>query len=486
MTQAKLSQHPSRTPVDSYLGFAGLPPLVGLQAMGEAATIGLTVTESVARLKRVHWSLRKLHGIFVSRITSMPIYELKMAFSLHAHYCAEHVEEFATRVREMRQPPYGLETSPDASLDLFFDEILAAPSTEALLLGLYERAMPALIRALENVIADTNRLFDHPTYRICRLTLVEMQDVQQYGAEAVGCLVKDENRAELQQWLAILDRMTAAASDLDGTKESTGETVARHYSGTPYKYDPIPKRDERFKDSYNMGVNAEAMIFDPDIPPFPKTIMLYFKRMREIDVPEMMASILTETGGKPWEYYRDMTRQLWDEARHAMMGEIGFVSMGIDWSNIPLNFTWSLGMNTMLTAKERHAVLYTIEQGLMPKKTGKQYEWQVAVDSANPLPAMIQDYDWADEILHARIGRKWIVSEFGSQAEAIAYGDKAWSKILVDWNKWKEEGLTEHWNWWPEVYRLACRHQGLEPDPRLLGYSTTYESARADLKQVAG
>ena len=108
----------------------------------------------------------------------MPIYELKMAFSLHAHYCAEHVGEFATRVSEMRQPPYGLETSPDASLDLFFDEVLAAPGTETLLLGVYERAVPALIRALENLIADTNKLFDHPTYRICRFTLLEMQDVQ--------------------------------------------------------------------------------------------------------------------------------------------------------------------------------------------------------------------------------------------------------------------------------------------------------------------
>ena len=109
-----------------------------------------------------------------------------------------------------------------------------------------------------------------------------------------------------------------------------------------------------------------------------------------------------------------------------------------------------------------------------------------SVDSANPLAAMIQDYDWADEILHARIGRNWIVSEFGSQAEALAYGDEAWTRILVDWNKWKEDGLTEHRNWWPEIYRAACEHQGVEPDPRLLGYNTTYETARADLKHVAG
>jgi hypothetical protein len=479
------SAHSQRISLDSYKGFAGLPPLVGLHTVGEAATTGLTVAESVARLKRVHWSLKRLHQIFVSRITSEPIYELKMAFSLHAFYCSEHAGEFASRVREMRQPPYGLEVSPHACLDLFFDEILAAPNTPALLLGLYEHAVPVLIRALENLIADTNKLFDHPTFRICRLTLVEIKDVQQYGTNAVRCIVSEDARTELRDWFVTLEHMLAAAGGLDGKKEPTEDAVSRQFSTVPYKYDPIPKRDDRFKDPYNMGVNAEAMLFDDSIPPFPKIIMLYFKRMREIDVPEMMASILAETSGKPWAYYRDMTRQLWDEARHAMMGELGFVSMGIDWSTIPFNFTWSLGLNTMLTAKERHAVLFTIEQGLMPKKAGKQHEWEVAIASANPLTAKIQDYDWADEVLHARIGREWIVSEIGSQAEATAYGDQAWSRILVDWKKWKEEGLTEHRNWWPEVYGAACRNEGSDPDPQLLAYDTTYEKARADLKEVA-
>jgi hypothetical protein len=452
--------------------------------MSEAAFTGLTVAESVARLKRLHWSLKRLHSIFVSRITSMPIYELKMAFSLHAHYCAEHIGAFATRVHEMRQPPYGLEVSPHASLDLFFDEILAAPTTEALLLGLYERAVPAVIRALEHLIADTNKLFDHPTFRICRLTLVEMQDVQHYGDEAVRCLVKGKASSELQEWLGTLDRMIDAAGDLDGKGEQTGEIVPRNFSAIPYQYDPVPKRDERFKDPYNMGVNAEAMLFNADIPPFPKTIMLYFKRMREIDVPEMMASILVETDGKPWAYYRDMTRQLWDEARHAMMGELGFVSMGIDWRNIPLNFTWSLGLNTMLTPKERHAVLYAIEQGLMPKKTGKEYEWEVAIASTSPLASIVQDYDWADEVLHARIGREWLVPEFGSQTAAMAYGDKAWTKVLVDWEKWRDAGLTAHRNWWPKIYRAACKHEGIDPDPGILKYDISYENARADLKEL--
>jgi hypothetical protein len=342
------------------------------------------------------------------------------------------------------------------------------------------------LRALSSMMADTNRLFDHPSYRICRLTRLEFEEIKDYGAQAIACLVDEAARRRLEEWVHRLDRMLAAAGDLDGKVEATGEIVERLFSTSPFQFDPVPRRDERFQDSYNMGVNAEAMLFDPAIPPFPKTIMLYFKRLREIDVSEMMASILVETQDKPWKYYRDMTRQLWDEARHAMMGELGFVAMGIDWTRIPLSFTWSLGLNTLATATERHAVLYSIEQGLMPKKVGKEYEWKVAVATANPLTQLIQDYDWADEVLHARIGREWLVSQLGSQREALAMGDRVWTRTFVDWNQWKQDGLTEHRNWWPDVYRAACQNQGIEPDPALLAYQTTYENARADLKSVAG
>jgi len=486
MTQRLRLEQAKEPQVESYQGYAGLPPLVGLHSMCEAVTKGLPVAESVARLKRMHWALKRLHNIFVSRIAATPIYELKMAFSLHAHYCAEHVGEFARRIREMREPPYGLEVSPDTSLDLFFDEVRMAPGVEALVLGLYECAVPAITRGLERLIADTNKLFDHPTYRVCRVALSEMQDIRIYGEEAVRCLVNAEKRAPLDDWLSALGRILTAAGDLDGAIAPTREEIAPIFSGTAYNYDGVPQRDERFKDSFNMGVNAEAMLFNPSVEALPKSIMLYFKRMREIDVPEMMSSILVETTGQPWDYYKDMTRQLWDEARHAMMGEIGFVSMGIDWTSIPFNFTWSLGLNTKLTPQERHAVLFTIEQGLMPKKNGKEYEWQVAVATANPLTALIQDYDWADEVLHARIGRAWLVPELGSQSVAVAYGDKVWSRVLVDWNKWREEGLTQHRNWWPDVYSAACQHWGIEPNPELLAYNTTYENTRPDLKQVAG
>src|SRR5438477_1150374 len=120
---------------DSY---RNLPALAGLCSMEDALRPGLSVEQCVTRLKRYHYACKRLHQIFTARITAEPIYELKTGFSLHAYLCAEHVAALRKRVGEMREPPLGLEEIPDANLEIFFDEILAAPGTEQLLAGLYE------------------------------------------------------------------------------------------------------------------------------------------------------------------------------------------------------------------------------------------------------------------------------------------------------------------------------------------------------------
>ncbi len=438
------------------------------------------------RLKRYHYSLKRVHEILLARLAAEPLYELKMAFSLHAHYCAEHVAAFRQRVGEMREPPLGLDIVPDAGLAIFFDEIQAAPRTEELLLGIYQKAIPSIVSALEQHLADTNLLADHPSVRVCRFALLELRETSEYGAKAIQCLVSAEQQRESRPWLSLLDECLAGAGGLSGTAAPSKNPITRKYSAQPFVYDGIPKRDERFRDPYNMGVNAEAFLYDPQMPAEPKVLMMFYKRLREIDVPEMMSSIITETKGKPWAYYRDMTRQLWDEARHAMMGEVGFASLGIHWpENVMINFTWSLGLNTQLKPLERHGVLYFIEQGLMPK-TGKRFEWETAQAAHCPLSALFQDYDWADEVLHARVGRDWYVSTFENPKEAVEWGDRCWSKVVMGWRQWRDEGLTEHRNWWQDAYREFCERQKIEPDPAVLSFSTSYETQRADLKVFSG
>src|SRR5260370_18763857 len=54
-------------------------------------------------------------------------------------------------------------------------------STEALLLGIYEKALPALDAALERHLRDTNPLSDAPSVRVIRFARLEIADMLEIG-----------------------------------------------------------------------------------------------------------------------------------------------------------------------------------------------------------------------------------------------------------------------------------------------------------------
>lgn len=471
---------PDPKPLENYTSYKNLPQLAGLCTVAEAAKPGLPVEECVRRLKRIHYAFKRLHQILTARITAEPIYELKTGFAHHAYLCAEHVTAIRQRVSEMREPPLGLEDVPHPALEAFFDEIQCAPTTEELVDGI-STTLDFLDEAIDNYLWHTHKLIDAPSVRLLRFAAMEVDELRDYYSKVTESLNRGEDTQ--QERNGHLISLLRAAGGLDGTKPESGDPIERLYSKTPFVYDPVPKRDERFTDPWNQGVNAEAFLYDESKPARAKVLMMLYKRIREIDVPEMMASIITQIPGKPWGFYRDMSRQLWDEARHAMMGEVGFVALGVDWTQAKVTWNWSYRLNTECTPQERHGVLFFIEQGLMPK-TGKRYEFEVARDSGFPLAATIQDFDWADEVLHSQIGRTWYVPQFANLQEALKYGDAAWSKILSNWTTVKEQGLTKHENWWPAVYSQACAAAGETPDPRILGYSETYEGKRADVHRI--
>src|SRR5437016_5400652 len=199
----------------TYNSYRNLPSLAGVCSMEDAMKPGLSVEACVARLKRYHYAFKRLHEIFTCRLTAEPIYELKMGFSLHAHLCAEHVTSLRKRVGEMREPPLGLEAVPDTNLEIFFDEILSAPTTEELLLGLYDKAIPALKSALEQHLRDTNLLVDQPSVRLCRFALLELDDMLEFGWQSLAALVDADCRAKAKDWLVFLDNCLAAAGGLD-------------------------------------------------------------------------------------------------------------------------------------------------------------------------------------------------------------------------------------------------------------------------------
>jgi hypothetical protein len=111
-----------------------------------------------------------------------------------------------------------------------------------------------------------------------------------------------------------------------------------------------------------------------------------------------------------------------------------------------------------MSAAEAHAVLYTIEQSLMPATTGKRYEWETASQTQDALATLFQDFDWADEVLHVRIGRQWLLATLKmTRDEAIQLGQEQATQSESALLAYEERG--EQVNWWPDFVRRVLGHE---------------------------
>src|SRR5919205_4417818 len=117
-----------------------------------------------------------------------------------------------------------------------------------------------------------------------------------------------------------------------------------------------------------------------------------------------------------------------------MSGSVALEARGVDWKReIPLNVSFALRLNLHATPLERQIMLYAIEQSLMPGDTGKRFEYETAVAAGAALSAHFHDYDWADEVLHAQIGRRWLKRDGVAVDEAMERArevhEKTWAAL---------------------------------------------------------
>ena len=393
---------------------APIPELAGIATYKEAAVIGWSVDENVARLLRLQWTERRLMQALVAHLAAMPSWEAKCGMALHQWQAAEHVEMIRQRIGEMRNPVPNLDAPPEggsiASLDEVFDGLRQWPAGMAVGM-LYHTVIPALAEAYSMHIERSNPLVDHPTRRILKFALQETLDAADWGRKAFA-------------------QMMVADADV------------------PAEPQFHPRRDRRFKGSYNFEFPPHVVYSMPDVPADERNLALLCKRALEMDVPEMMASFMSERADQPWEFHRDYARQLWDEARHAMMGTVAFEKRGVDWKKeIPLNVSFALRLNLHATPLERQMMLFAIEQSLMPGDTGKRFEYETAVEAGDKLSAHFHDYDWADEVLHAQIGRRALKREGISAAEASEKAKEIHEKTWAALDQYRAR--QPQTNWWP-------------------------------------
>jgi hypothetical protein len=135
------------------------------------------------------------------------------------------------------------------------------------------------------------------------------------------------------------------------------------------------------------------------------------------------------------------------------MGEVWFAKIGLDWSKYPNHVGWSMHLNLDRAPLERHIILYFIEQNLMDGKSGKKYEWKIAKAANDELATYFQDYDWADEVLHAQIGRRWLKPDAGDVKQLLEKGREISQRPSPSIEA--RIGSTPQTDWWPRFVKDA-------------------------------
>jgi len=405
--------------------------------------IGKYSVESNAKaLQRYRFIHEGLLRIAAGHLPAREDWDIKAALGKHLYEDAEAADKLRTRITELRTPGAALQREPDAALGLLLDELIHAGDDLELMAGIYGVVKPAMLLAYRSHMANTQQIVDQPTIRIVRSILLDLEEQIAWGEQMIRHLRESGIYAHGgDAFQAHIASLLAAAGGVDGHEPKPSELPQRMRSHEPYA---LPRKSVR--DPRKMGPATLARTSVPHPPDDPVLNRLYAKmrvRQEEMTAAELIAGVLYSQRNMPWPFYRDLARHLWDEVRHALFGQAALENEGIDWMSQP-QYTSDYDVNAPKIPAAQYAWLAIgIEEGAM-KRPGKAAEYEFCRDEAkHPLMAQFQDYDWADEVVHANLGRKWSPDLIGEDIEfvrEVARHELAhfWGEVRAAQQRWDE------------------------------------------------
>ncbi|WNR45453.1 hypothetical protein [Paenibacillus roseipurpureus] len=422
-----------------------LHPFMGIENWDR---IGMSVEESAKTIQRIAYVDRQLMRIEAGHMAARPEYEIKGALARLSWQDAEHHEQFRQRGKQLRMSTVAFDKCPDPALQELMQTVLDSNTTLELLTALFEVIKPAQMAALHAYKGKAQPLVDEPTFQIIKHQLIDREEQMAWGREALAHVAETASEAEKEQaqrWRTYIQQLLAAAGSITGWEERVPVDATARISREPFTMPRASTRDSRF--TTHVVKNHGITFADNDEGRFMQMMMA---RYFEMSPAEGVAYVHFTTEGKPWSFYRDTARHMWDEVRHSWFGEAALRKKGYDVYQFK-NWTGWYDMTAQLfegTEAYSHLTI-AIEKAAMKYPPGKREEWEFCRDVVkDPLMTTFQDFDWADEVVHAGFGQRWMIEDVhggdarAAQAEAESTVRKrtVWMEAQGDHNKNKPAG----------------------------------------------
>lgn len=360
---------------------------------------GMGVQECAARLHRLAYIEERIFLLQAVHIISSPDRDLKGLLARLQYEDAQHADVLKSRLLELRMSKMRAYEVPDKDLEVVFDEAMYARNPVELLASLVKVFKPALLDAYRKYVNDTNSLADFATVRILKTIIAEEEEGLRLLTAAYDDIVNTaDKKAEALAWENTAHSLLAGAGGPDGTTEKNPKSVKVTRAMSPYVMPRKLTRDDSFPRVWDF-----LHVPNENVPE--RLAQMICTRLGEVTISEALAGVLWEIKGQPWEFYPAISRHLWDEMRHSLFGEAAIEDLFKDRAALPLR-DFEVAYLFEMKPLELYATLGYVEASLMKYPPGKREEFEFCRDSARyPLMTTLQDFDWADEVLHVHIAR---------------------------------------------------------------------------------
>lgn len=387
----------------------------------QAHASGLSVAEAAERLCRFAYVEQRLMRLFASRIVTIPERDIKVLMGRLQYEASLHASNLRARVLELRTAKGKLERVPNDALERFFDEAEELPGTYPFLAVVTKLIKPALHNAYQSYLQETNGLADYSSVRFIRQHLLDEEE----HLRILNLALNDLAPAATSEALEVarsheqtLASYLAAAGGIDGTQRRIELQSVRGVAETrrakkPYHIPRTLMRDETL-----------PRVWDFVKPPLEEieahlNYMMSI-RLSEVNVAEGLAIVLCEQPDMPWSFYADISRHCWDEIRHSIFGEVAIEATHGDRASLALRDYEGIYALEAPPLEQYTVLGLEVEGQNMRYPPGKRQEWEFARDMArHPLMTTLQDFDWADEVLHVNIARRQLDTWFEGGLVAI-------------------------------------------------------------------
>lgn len=357
----------------------------------------LRTVDHVPRLTRLISLNFGLVRVLAGWVPNCASYVLKTELPQHIYADVRHLLRLRDRMNQLPGTRGPIEADPD--VQTFLERLGAADDHDCFLSAFYFDVKRAMLSTLEDYLMACDPLYDAPTIYELKGIIPELREqIAWANATLLESRLDVPTARRVTHWRAYVRASLSAMGGILGNEARRESPLAESPAVAPLQ--PAP---ETFRGDPQMTYMDHFPLDKSEDPVHMTLRELVYHNATEWAVIDHLYVMFFGTREMPLEFYHDLARHTWDEARHSRMGmrrltEMGFVPFrDFQWPYTPVRINkfaeWFGGL-TMLA----EACSFTRKHGSV----------EPFYRFGDPLSAQQSEIDCVDERLHVSFGRKWV------------------------------------------------------------------------------